>query len=205
MGGQVTLGDGWVFTKNKDSISENCDELEEAIFTRIEHLLIKADQASIDVQSTQIRTELASMLNSAVKTARRESRDLNGGSRGTVSPVGTDRKRRNATNVHSDSPGSVDDAGNKRRRGMQIDWCSIADTDIGKYDTRANTVNLNLSHSFVALAKSSENYQALFAVAFAVYSDYICMHKEGGQKTMFEVEDFGGTYGKLMKGMKFND
>jgi hypothetical protein len=205
MGGMVVLGDGWEFTKNKDSIAENCDDLEEAIHSRIRHLLIKANKMAMDVQSDQIRTELESMVNTAVAEAKKEARNSTRESSGTVKATGTGGKRTRAAKVHVDQPGSVTDSGDQpRKRGLRIDWCKISSDEIGKYDSRTNTVNMNLEHPFVAAAKITPNYPALFAVAFAVYSDWLCTHKDG-QKTMFEVDDFGSTLGRLIKGMKFND
>lgn len=205
MGGMITLGDGWEFTKNKDGIAENCDALEDAIYSRIRHLLIKANKMAMDVQSDQIRTELESMVNSAVDEAKREARHSTRESQGSVKATGTRGKRTKATKIHADLPGSVTEAGEQvRRRGLRIDWCQISSDQIGKYDSRTNTVNMNLEHPFVAAAKMAPNYPALFAVAFAVYSDWLCTHKDG-HRTMFEVDDFGSTLGRLIKGMRFND
>ena len=205
MGGMITLGDGWEFTKNKDGIAENCDALEDAIYSRIKHLLIKANKMAMDVQSDQIRTELESMVNSAVDDAKREARHSTRDSQGSVKPTGTRGKRTKASKIHIDLPGSVIESGEQvRRRGVRIDWCQISSDLIGKYDSRTNTVNMNLEHPFVAAAKMTPNYPALFAIAFAVYSDWLCTHKDG-HRTMFEVDDFGSTLGRLIKGMKFND
>lgn len=205
MGGMVVLGDGWEFTKNKDSISENCDALEDAIYDRIKHMLIKANKMAMDVQSDQIRTELELLMNTAVAEAKREARNSTRESSGSVKATGRNAKRTRASKIHIDLPGSVIDGGDQvRRRGFRIDWCQISSDLIGKYDQRTNTVNMNLEHPFVAAAKMTPNQPALFAVAFAVYSDWICTHKDG-QKVMFEVDDFGSTLGRLIKGMKFND
>lgn len=205
MGGLVVLGDGWEFTKNKDSISENCDELEEAIHSRIRHLLIKANKMAMDVQSDQIRTELESMMNDAVAEAKKEARNSTRESSGTVRTTGTGGKRTKAAKIHVGIPGNVTGPdGQPRRRGLRIDWCKISSDEIGKYDSRTNTVNMNLEHPFVAAAKMTPNYPALFALAFAVYSDWLCTHKDG-HRTMFEVDDFGSTLGRLIKGMKFNE
>jgi len=200
MGGMITLGDGWEFTKNKDSIAENCDALEDAIYSRIRHLLMKANKMAMDVQSNQIRTELESMVNAAVSEAKREARRSTRESEGTIKTTQTGRKRTKASKIHSDLPGSVTDTGAPiQRRGFKIDWCKLADDQIGKYDARTNTVNLNLEHQFVASAKHEPNIPAMFAVALAVYSDWLCTHKDD-QKTLFEVDDFGSTFGRLIKG-----
>jgi len=205
MGGMVVLGDGWEFTKNKDSISENCDALEDAIYDRIKHMLIKANKMAMDVQSDQIRTELESMMNCAVDEAKREARNSTRESSGSIKPTGTHGKRTKASKIHVDLPGSVIDGGDQvRRRGFRIDWCQISSDQIGKYDSRTNTVNMNLEHPFVAAAKMTPNTPALFAIAVAVYSDWLCTHK-GEHKTLFEVDDFGSTLGRLIKGIRFND
>lgn len=206
MGGMITLGDGWVFTKNKDAIAENADQLEDAIYSRIKHLLVKANKMAMDVQSDQIKTELESMVNEALGEARREARHSTRETRGTVKPAASGTKRTRASKIHVDLPGSVTtDADGVRRRGLKIDWCQIGSDDIGKYDPRTNTVNLNLEHPFVAAAKVSHNNPALFAVAFAVYAEWLCMHKDAQQRTLFEVDDFGSTLGRLIKGMRLAD
>jgi hypothetical protein len=206
MGGIITLGDGWVFTKNKDAIAENSDELEDEIYSRIKHLLVKANKMAIDVQSDQMKTELESMVNEALGEAKREARHSTRDTHGTVKPAGSGKKRTRASKIHVDLPGSVtQDADGIRRRGVKIDWCQIGSDQIGKYDPRTNTVNLNLDHQFVAAVKVSHNNPAMFAVAFAIYTDWICTHAKDGSKTLFDVDDFGSTLGRLIKGMRLTD
>ena len=202
MGGMITLGDGWKFTKNKDGMSDDdTDRLGDAIYERIEHLLTKADQMAVDVESNQIRSELELLINNAVSGAKREARDSTGESTGTVTPIGTGRKRRKANQV-SGKKGAVGKAIPARKSGsLKIDWIQMDDDLIGRYDSLGKTVQLNIDHPFVQIQKGEHNNAALFAVAFSVYSEWVCTN-DGDQPLLFEVQGFGSTLGKLMKGMK---
>lgn len=203
VGGLITLGDGWKFTKNKDAIAENADHLEDAIFARISPLLDKASQQAMNIHSDQIRTELETMMNESLNELKKEARDSTRESSGTVSPISSGKQRRRASKTHDES-GNVTDVSKARRNGLKIDWCKIGDDEIGRYDSRTNTVNLNMEIPIVSFAKETSNMPALYAVALAIFSDWLCTHKDG-QRTMFEVADFGSTLGRLLKVKTFHD
>lgn len=200
--GLVTLGDGWELSKNKDAITDCEDELESEIHNRIKHLLIKAEQLSHDLESSQLRQELETLLNAAIGEHKREARESKRESSGTVEPVHTGRKRTKAKDIHEQLPGSVITDNGKRARGVRLDWEYRQDELIGSYDHRTNTVRLNASHSYVKAAKEHANTQALIPMAVSVLSDWLCTHKDQ-EKTIFPVEEFAPTYSVIMKSMRY--
>lgn len=201
--GIVTLGDGWQFSKNKDSMTDNKDALEDAIFERIKHLLTKAESMSKDVESAQIRGELEKMFNEAIGETKREARTQRKESSGTVEPKFTGRQRTTAEKIHKQLPGSVITQDGKRARGIKIDWARRDDDTIGSYDFRTNTVFLNVCHQFVKSAKDNKNNPALAIMAVAVFSDWQCTHKDN-QRTAFPVDDFSPTFATLLKSMRYS-
>jgi hypothetical protein len=201
--GLVTLGDGWELSKNKDAITDCEDELESEIYDRIKHLLIKAEQLSHDLESSQLRQELETLLNAAIGEHKREARESKRESSGTVDPVHTGKKRTKAKDIHEQLPGSVITNSGQRVRGVRLDWEYRQDELIGSYDHRTNTVRLNASHNYVKAAKEQANTQALIPMAVAVLSDWLCTHKDQ-EKTMFPVEEFAATYSVIMKSMRYS-
>lgn len=201
--GTITLGKGWAVTKNKDDLADYSVELEEGIHSRILPLLQQAEQLTQDIESTALKTELESMLNSAVGDAKREARNANKRDTvGTVEPMNTGRRRRNATMIH-ELPGSVTASGGTKRRGITLGWCNLDDSEMGRYDNLSSRIDLNLDNPFVASVKQSQNTAALYSIAVALLSEYLCTHKDGG-KTLFEVESFGKCYGLIMKSVRID-
>lgn len=200
--GMVVLGDGWQLSKNKNAITDCEEELEEEIYKRIHHLLVKADKLSQDIESSQLREELEMLLNAAVGERKRESRESRRESSGTVEPQNTGRTRTRAKEVHDQLPGSVITETGKRARGLRLDWEQIQDESIGSYDARTNTVRLNVLHSYVKAAKEDQNTMALIPMAVSVLTDWLCTHKDQ-QKTIFPVEEFKPTFSLIMKSMRY--
>lgn len=205
VGGVIHLGSGWKLTKNKDDLSDNREELDEEIHSRIKFLLQKAEQLSMDVQASALRTELESMVNEAIGEARREARSAASRSTGTVVQKNTDRKRRNAAAVHENLSGSVNRTNGRRRTGFSLAFGADESDRLGNYDSLANTVTLNLDHPFVRHTKDVANIHALYAVAIAILSEAICNSDNRGNKTLFEVEDFGMTFGMIIKTVRCED
>lgn len=203
MAGLVTLGDGWQFSKNKDSMTDNQDALEDAIFERIKHLLAKAENLSRDVESAQIRGELERMFNDAISETKREARTQRKESQGTVEPKYTGRQRTTAEKIHNQLPGSVITKDGKRSRGIRIDWAHRDDESVGSYDYRTNTVFLNVCHHFVRSAKEARNNPSLLLMAVAVFSDWQCTHRDN-QRTAFQVDDFGPTFATILKSVRYS-
>lgn len=206
--GVIKLGDGWKLTKNKDDLSEFCEELEDQIFLRIQFMLQRAEQMSEDVEATALKHELEGMLNDAIGDAKKEARGQkrNPGS-GTVEPTGRKGKRKKAEKIHEDQPGSVEDApsGGARKRGYKLAFGYHDNERLGRFDSLSNTITLNLSHPFVESIKRAVNKMALHAVSVAVLSDGLCNSDGKYDKTLFEIEDFGLTFGKLIKSVRRDD
>jgi hypothetical protein len=196
MGGCIRLLEGWSLTKNKDDLSAYKSQLGEAIEMRIRHLLIKAEQLSQDIEATALKTEIEEMVNSSFEAAKREARDQNRQQQGTVLPVNSGIKRKNAAKV-SNNPGSVAVMNGKRKTGFTISWFYGDDSGIGKFDDTGDRVTLNLNHPFIASMKQNGDKIGIYCCAVAILTDYLCTHKDR-QKTLMPVEDFGKTFGLII-------
>ena len=196
--GRIVLGDGWKFTKNKDSIDDSLDELENEIHNRIWSVLKKAEQQSFNVETLQLQAEIKALLDDAVGNLKREKRSPKRESVGTVAPKNTGRKRKHASKI-SDLSGGVSDKGKRRQRGFTVDWCQDGDDSMGSYEPRTATVKLNLENPFVSRCRKQQNREALLSVAVAILSQWLCDSPDGSQSTMFEVEDFGKTFGRIIR------
>lgn len=199
--GTITIGDGWALTKNKDDLSESQDRLSDAIFSRIEHVLKKADQLAETMESSALRGELQEILNSAVSDANRaKEKRGKGDSVGSVESKNTGRKRTRATKIQ-DGLGSVLLPGNAGRKGGYVlDWCEIDPSIIGQFDRSGMRVALNLNNGFVAQAKATSNRMALTHCAFSLIADYCCRHDQKGNSLLrFSFDDFPQALGCLVK------
>lgn len=201
--GRITLGKGWSLAKNKDGISDLRDELEDAIHERIKPLLEKAEQLTQDIESSELKEALESMINSAIGEAKREARNSPTESRGAALPGDTGRRRRNAEKIHVDLPGSVETGGEqKKRRGISVGWCEMGEELMGRFDSLSKRVDLNLSHPFIAAVKQSANSPALYSIAIALVAEFSCTHKDSNALLAFAAENFSQCFGRIMKSVK---
>lgn len=92
----------------------------------------------------------------------------------------------------------------KKRRGFSLGWCYLDAELLGRYESLSNRVDLNLEHPFVASVKRADNRPAQCAIAVAIIADHAC-HNIGGGKTLFEIQDFGQCFGRIMKTMRVSD
>ena len=202
MGGVIVLGDGFSLTKNKDDFTACKDELSEAINSRIRFLLQKADQLSLDVESKALTSQLETRLNESVNSLRREKRRASEQETGTVVPprIPTGRRRRKASQSSSEN-GSVEGGSKNRSRGMSVDFYTDDENRIGEFDPSGDRIKLNESHPFISNAKSLGAVDLLHSIAIAILSQYIVTHHGASQIALFEVQDFGQTYGSILKPM----
>lgn len=203
--GTITIGDGWSLTKNKDDLSESQEELADAIFVRIKHVLEKADHLSETMESSALRAELQDLLNASARDAnkRKEKRPaLNESIAGSISPKKTGRRRTNAANTQ-DGSGSILQAGSSasgRKSGYLLDWCEIDPSILGEFDRSGMRVKLNLNNGLIALAKSQSNRTALTACGFSLIADYCCRHDQRDNELLkFAFSDFPQAIGGLVK------
>lgn len=199
--GMIVLGKGWSLSKNKDDLADYSEELGDAIHQRIKSLLERAEKLTQDIESEALKSELESMINSAIGEARKESRQSPKESTGPILPGDTGRKRKRAAKIHLDQPDSVnasDGSKSKKRRGISVGWCYLADDAMGRYDGLSNRVDLNLEHPYVKAVKQTSNTPALYAIALALVAEYACNHRDRNL-TAFAIHDFGRCFGGLMK------
>jgi hypothetical protein len=206
--GTIRLGSEWRLTPHKNDLAELLDELDAALFAAMEPLLKKADKLSEDINSRKLRTFIETAVNAALADARaKERRNGKQNGSGTVAPKATQRRRRHAEKFDITQLGSVetpDGAGTIRRRGVQLDWCSLDPDAIGKYDSLGKKVILNADNPFVAHAKKTANREALYAVAMGLLCHHDSMN-EGKQRLLVERRDFIASWGSIMASLKFEE
>lgn len=190
MGGTIALGKGWILRKNKDDLSEMEDELEQAIFQRIEQLLSEQEQLSMDIESAAILHELESMLNNSITHLRKEKRPGEGQEHGTVPPTFSGKKRQHAKHS-ADNPGSVN--GEKNRRGLRTNWEDADNDRIGVFDPTSKEVRLNIGNPYIAKMKAIGNLAALHACSVAL----LC-HEDTKQLLFPKYGDFSDNFGRIM-------
>lgn len=197
--GSITLGDGWMLTRNKDNFVDNREDLADAIFSRIERLLEKAETLSETLESQQLTDKLSGMMNAALSGLRKEKRKSPREETGAIIPASTGRRRRNATESTNES-GSVDAPGTRSRHGITIKWIAM-DSDIGRYDGSNNAVLLNTDHPFVMGRREAREYTTLFTIAWGLYCYGRC-HNEGQQMLLLDKFDFISGWSMLLTEME---
>jgi hypothetical protein len=206
--GKIILGRGWKLTRNKDDLSDNSEELGDAIFERIKGLCESSQRMSHDIESAELASELAGMLNEGIKNARsKEKRDPARESSGSVLPKDTNRKRKNAQKIDVELPGSVEGgngSGGQKRRGISVDWCQLPEDEIGKFDALTPAILLNENNPFIAHIRQPRNFEALYAVAMALLVHSQCA-REGKQILAFERADFISGWGRVMNSLNFQE
>lgn len=197
IGGSITLGKGWRLSKNKDTLANDEERLQDAIFVRIEHILKKAESLAESVESLQFLNELQSMLNASISEANKREKRSKGDSTGTRTPAATGRKRTRAQKV-TDNPGSVEATIAGRRRGFLIDYCDDDEKKIGRFESRTCKVSLNNKHPFVQ-ANKGKNHLALLVVAASLIADSQCRNDENGKRLLgFAFSDFSEALGGIV-------
>lgn len=200
--GRVVLGHGWALTPHKNDFAEHSDELEDAIFRRIESMLARSEEMSDIVESNAIRAELESMVNDCVRdaTVKEKRPGIAEPQIGTVSPARTGRKRKNAAVIDPTQSGSVEQRV-VRRRGFQIKWAALGETLLGKCHAETRTVVLNVENNFIRAMKAAKNFPALCAIAVGLLCHADDM-VDGSQKLVIPRGEFASSWGVVLSGLK---
>ena len=213
MVGSIRLGDGWKVTPHKNDLSDYSDELEIEIHSRIRHLLEKNAQMSDSIESDKLRTELASMINSAMSSAKTKGREKRGGSShpgtGTIAAKSTAKQRKTAGKISPDLNGAVSlrsDGETPRRSGLSIDWHDFPDDEntIGRCEIETGKITLNTNNDFIRSSKRDGNKRALYAVAVGLFCHRSATW-DGPQKMAFEVKDFMHSWGTVIASLQFEE
>lgn len=192
--GTISLGRGWKLSKNKDDLIGDTDELAQAIYSRISHLLDQCENDAEQIETNALKMELEGLLNTALRS-KREKRSQ-GDSSGSIQPKATERKRRNAAKV-SDNPGSV--TGPVSKCGFSLSFVHEDETQFGRFDARGKTVVLNLDHPVIAKAKRENNRDVLLSAASALIANYEATTDGSAQKVLgFAVSDFLSPFVHLL-------
>lgn len=215
IGGVIRLKKGdWNLSANKDDLTDYKDELNAAIFERIEHLLKKSDSLSEELANSALQSELESELNEALTKTRKTEREKRPGestTSGAVNSIGTGRRRRKAKVSDPNESGSVEGVGlvsgtGKKKKGIYLAFGEFDDAStLGEYDDLGSKITLNKEHPFVEhLRKNKEMKEALHAVAFSLICHWAVTNK-GNQRLLFESEDFGLVFGKVLANLDIKE
>lgn len=215
MGGIIRLKKGdWNLSANKDDLTDYKDELGDAIFERIEHLLKKSESFSQELANSELQNELESELNDAILRAKKTEKEKRPGehsSTGAITSIGTGRKRKTAKVSDPNEEGSVEglvdgDGKGKRRRGIYLVFGEFDTPDtLGEYDDFSRRITLNKEHPFVDhLRRNKDLKGALHAIAFSLICHW-AVTNQGKQRLLFESEDFGLCFGKVLASLEIKE
>jgi len=195
MTGIIELGEGWTLNTFKDGVPD-IQPLAEPIFSRIRHLLEKADQMARVVACEALLTKVEAMFNQHKDTQQKEKRPgEKGQAKGTVKGTGTRGRRRNASHVDPKAKGSVDGGQAIEIPGMKL-FYKDGDGKLIGYCSRDNAllkVWLDRSHPTVKMAAESENAVAISCLVTVL----LASHDEtaaAGQQVMFVKGPFIERY-----------
>lgn len=200
-------GPKWNLSKNKDSLTDNKDELAAAIHIRIKPLLEFSDALSTNSDMMDLAKEIQTEIQSLVvghKRNAKEGRGSGDGSKGSgkgATPKATGRKRKNAAQFDLEEEGSVEvpvadgvlDTLVKCKLPFHFTDFASEET-VGKF-TKDGGIRLNSKNKVVAKLCADKNRDGLYALVVAVISHNI-ITKDGKQRFLFARDDFEQTVGK---------
>jgi hypothetical protein len=206
--GVVDLTSGWTFTKNKNDISRNKDELFEAVFRVLEPLLKRAEVEGQRLESAQFDRDVDALLNETVFGANKDRKAIreNGNGSGTKRTTGNGAKHKRAKR---DQEGSsfLDKA---TRGGLRITYYDDVDDDghIGRFSP-PRTIQLNTAHAFVRAARQ-QNPMAIVAIAAPLIVSGLLV---GEQPALLSISDttgethrekFESALGRILRDFRLN-
>lgn len=199
---RITLGKEWELSTNKDDFFEFETELAEAIQERCHELMKKASEQAMTIEEATFNQELATLVASASKKTRRESRKPSGDSVGSVEPKNTGRKRTTASES-TDQPGSViDPLGEERRRkrGFQVDTYTDNEGSFsfGYYDDAANRLRLNIGNPWLMDQHKTRNMDALLPVIYGILTNHAITSESSRMPLFADITDFASHWGSLV-------
>jgi len=186
--GWVELGEGWRLARNKDSITDDADALNEAILRESLPVLTIANSASEMVALDQLKNEVEAGIGGALADLRKAKRKPSGKEKGTVEPTGKGKEHERAENRH-ETPGKYRPFDGLKNRGIGGIICHFAsegiDQPIGRVDPRAGgklVATLNQDHPFMA-EMMKEKTGAFYVTVASLVANFIASQDEdtGGQ------------------------
>lgn len=199
LAGTVTLGKGWHLSPHKDNISESIDELGNAIYQRINHIVERAHHQAITAECAAFIDEVEGLTEEGLKQLKKEKRNKGESHPGAIKPKNSGRKRKKAAKVQ-DGDGSVEgpNNGQPKKKGIKIDANETGSDDtLGRADPVRNRVTLNLSHPFVRAAWDARNVLAVYSTAFGIYCHDRC--RPGKQGLLVDIHDYLSAWGISLK------
>ena len=197
----------WSLSKNKDSLTDNKDELAAAIHIRIKPLLEFSDALSTNSDMMDLAKEIQSEIQTLVVSHKRNAREGRSGKSGAsgagkgATPKATGRKRKNARQFDLEEDGSVEVPSSEGVLGTLIN-CKLPfhfthfanEETVGKF-TKDGGIRLNSKNKVVAKLCAEKNRDGLYALVVAVISHNI-ITKDGKQNFLFARDDFEQTVGQ---------
>lgn len=155
--GIVELDSAWSLSKNKtDVVDEFQEELEDAIFSRCESIILKSAHQAEILRNSALENKVSESLQSMLGEMKKASRS-SGDSSGSVSPKGSKKRHRRAKKTQ---PG--DSFMDKCRVGkIRMEWAPRDDGLAGYVDLKGDVIYLNENHSRMRYHRERENTDAL--------------------------------------------
>lgn len=164
--GWVSLDEGWTLSRNKDDVSLHKEELGEAVFGAIRHIVAKASSHEMTLHSSSLAANLTSAFRSLIG-GEKERRDSPKNNTGAVEPKNTGRRRLQFT---KSQPGS---SGTKAGR-FTIQFGNVQDGAIGRVDYDGGLITLAENNLAIDQLKNDGNEHALLAIAVWLFSERDC-------------------------------
>lgn len=166
--GWVSLDDGWALARNKDDITISKDELGDAVFAAIRHLVEKASTQALTIKSQSLADNLTARFRGIVggsennaKARRNPAKNKTGG----VTPTGDGSQHKRARRTQSGARFRDVKAGQFR-----IDFGPCADGAIGWVDVDGRQIVLADDHVSIKRYRDRNNEDALLALAVSLFA-----------------------------------
>jgi hypothetical protein len=166
--GRVSLDEGWTLARNKDDVTAYKDELGDAVFAAIRHVVEKASSQALTLKSSSLAESLTSAFRGIVggsednaKAKRDSARNKTGRSdpTGTGGKHGRARKSQAGTRFREMKPGR-----------FRVDFRPCREGVVGEVDLDGRVISLASNHPWVNEAKVANDQRTLLAVAVMLFA-----------------------------------
>jgi hypothetical protein len=201
--GFVELRSGWksALTRNKNGLVVD----DAALFAEVERVIAPvleaADRAGSTLAMRELSHRLESQINQGLGTPTAKGTRQAGTERGTVTPKGTDRTHKRATQEQAGTrfPGRRDG------QGIKVDWSHLGGDKIG--DAKPPTVTLNMNNPFIAQAIEARDYKVLAIAVVTLIGDWEYQQPAGNglhYLTGMEPQSLPELIGRILKNTAFD-
>jgi hypothetical protein len=185
--GFVNLDTGWQLSKNKDDISDNKEELADAVYEACKELFAKASAEDSVVKSAAFASQITDAIRGVFATPDSKAKRERGEKKGTVDPVDGPRKHKRARKLQ---PGEKI-AQEIRAGKIRVDFRSAPDGDdsIGKVDAAGDRVIIHTTHPAIAEIQRRFDHRAALVIAVSLIVNHATTSGPSGQTLLPVIAD----------------